>query len=58
MPRTIRNYAIDFNKNKIIELKNTEDSLPQANEYLNKLDGKDKPCFFKINLKKKYQKDI
>ena len=27
MPRTIRNYAIDYNKNKIIELKNIEDPL-------------------------------
>ena len=27
MPRTIRNYAIDYNNNKIIELKNIEDPL-------------------------------
>ena len=27
MPRTIRNYAIDYNQNKTIELKNIEDSL-------------------------------
>ena len=34
MPRTIRNYAIDFNKNKIIELKETEDSFASAANYL------------------------
>ena len=57
MPRTIRNYAIDFNKNKIIELKNTEDSFASAANYLNKLGWKkDKPCFFKINLKKEIPK--
>ena len=27
MPRTIKNYAIDYNKNKTIELKNVEDSF-------------------------------
>ena len=27
MPRTIRNYAIDYNKNKTIELKNIEDLI-------------------------------
>ena len=27
MPRTIKNYAIDYNNNKTIELKNIEDSL-------------------------------
>ena len=54
MPRTIRNYAIDFNKNKIIELKKTEDSFASAANYL-KLIGwkKDEPCFFKIDLNNK-----
>ncbi len=27
MPRTIKDYAIDYNKNKVIELKKTEDSF-------------------------------
>ena len=27
MPRTIKNYAIDYNNNKTIELKNIEDSF-------------------------------
>ena len=34
MPRTIRNYAIDFNNNKTIELKKTEDSFASAANYL------------------------
>ena len=40
MPRTIRNYAIDYNNNEIIELKNIEDSFASAANYLKKLDGK------------------
>ena len=51
MPRTIRNYAIDFNKNKLIELKKTEDSFASAANYLNKIGWKkDKPCFIKVEL--------
>ena len=52
MPRTIRNYAIDYNKNKTIELKDTEDSFASAANYL-KIIGwkKNEPCFFKIELK-------
>ncbi len=52
MPRTIRNYAIDFNKNKTIELKKTEDSFASAANYLNKIGWKkNQPCFYKIDLK-------
>ena len=52
MPRTIRNYAIDYNKNKIIELKNIEDSFASAANYLNTIGWKkNEPCFLKINLK-------
>ncbi len=53
MPRTIRNYAIDFNNNKLIELKKTEDSFASAANYLKKIGWKKgEPCFFKIKLKK------
>ncbi len=53
MPRTIRNYAIDYNKNKIIELKDIEDSFASAANYLNKMGWKkNTPCFTKIKLKK------
>ena len=52
MPRTIRNYAIDFNENQIIELKKTEDSFASAANYLNKIGWKkNNPCFYKIELK-------
>ena len=52
MPRTIRNYAIDYNDNKIIELKNIEDSFASAANYLNKIGWKrNTPCFTKIKLK-------
>ena len=53
MPRTIRNYAIDYNKNTIIELKKTKDSFASAANYLNKIGWKkNTPCFIKINLNK------
>ena len=52
MPRTIRNYAIDYNGNKTIELKNIEDSFASAANYLKKIGWKkNQPCFFKIELK-------
>ena len=53
MPRTIRNYAIDYNKNTIIELKKTEDSFASAANYLSKIGWKkNTPCFTKIELTK------
>ena len=59
MPRTIKNYAIDYNDNKIIELKDIEDSFASAANYLNKIGWKkDTPCYTKIklnsNIPKKY----
>ena len=52
MPRTIKNYAIDYNNNEIIELKNVEDSFASAANYLNKIGWKkDTPCYTKIKLK-------
>ena len=51
MPRTIENYAIDYNKNKIIELKGIEDSFASAANYLNKIGwDKNTPCFTKVKL--------
>jgi len=53
MPRTIQNYAIDYNNNTTIELKKTEDSFASAANYLNKIGWKKNiPCFTKINLNK------
>tara|TARA_B100000900_G_scaffold360153_1_gene332066 strand:- start:3 stop:998 length:996 start_codon:yes stop_codon:yes gene_type:complete len=52
MPRTIRNYAIDYNKNKTIELKNIEDSFASAANYLKTIGWKkDEKCFLSIDLK-------
>ena len=57
MPRTIRNYAIDYNKNQTIELKNIEDSFASAANYLKKIGWKqNQPCFFKVELKKNIPK--
>ena len=59
MPRTIRNYAIDYNKNKTIELKNIEDSFASAANYLKTIGWKkNQPCFFKIDLKKDIPKKL
>ena len=44
MPSTITNYAIDYNKDNYIDLKNNEDAYPSAANYLKGLAGK------KINL--------
>ena len=52
MPRTIKDYAIDYNNNKTIELKKTEDSFASAANYLKKIGWKkNQPCYFKISLK-------
>ncbi len=52
MPRTIRNYAIDYNKNDTIELKKIDDSFASAANYLKTIGWKiNEPCFFKIDLK-------
>mgnify|MGYP001376662597 FL=1 len=52
MPSTIEKYAIDYNENKLIELKNSHDSFASAANYLNKMGWKkNEPCFIKVNLK-------
>ena len=57
MPRTIRNYAIDYNENKTIELKKSEDSFASAANYLKKIGWKkNNPCFYKISLTKNIPK--
>jgi membrane-bound lytic murein transglycosylase B len=59
MPRTIKDYALDYNKNNVIELKKTEDSFASAANYLKTIGWKkNQPCYFKIvlkgNIPKKY----
>ena len=57
MPRTIRNYAIDYNENETIELKKTEDSFASAANYLRRIGWKkNQPCFYKIDLEKNIPK--
>jgi len=51
MPSTIEKYAIDYNQNNLIELKNNQDSFASAANYLKKIGWKkNKPCFLKVNL--------
>ena len=51
MPSTIENYAIDYDKNNIIELKSTKDSFASAANYINKIGWKkNQPCFIKVKL--------
>ncbi len=60
MPSSIKQYAIDYDKNDKIELKNSlEDSLASAANYINRMGWKEKePCFFRVklnnNIKDKY----
>jgi len=51
MPSTIERYAIDYNKNNLIELKNAHDSFASAANYLKSIGWKkNKPCFLEVNL--------
>ena len=57
MPSTMKNYAIDFDKNMYIDLKNNNDAYASAANYLSKIGWKDEqPCFYKINLSKEIPK--
>ncbi len=52
MPSTIKYYAIDYDANKNIDLKNFDDSFASAANYINKLGWlKNELCYLKINLK-------
>ena len=58
MPSTIMNYAIDYDGNGNIELKNSlKDSVASASNYINKIGWKkDTPCFYRVTLNKKINK--
>ena len=57
MPRTIRNYAIDYNNNKTIEFKKTEGLFCFSSKLFKKIGWKkNQPCFYKVNLKETYLK--
>jgi membrane-bound lytic murein transglycosylase B len=51
MPSTIKNYALDYNKNLTIELKSIDDSFASAANYIKKVGWNNKePCFYKVEL--------
>jgi membrane-bound lytic murein transglycosylase B len=58
MPSTMKNYAIDYDKNNYINLKNNKDAYASAANYLKKIGWQqDQPCFYKVNLSKKIPKN-
>ena len=59
MPSTIDKYAIDYDKNNVIELKSTIDSFASAANYINKIGWKkNEPCFIKVKLKENIPNSI
>ncbi len=51
MPSTMKNYAIDYDDNGYIDLKNNEDAYASASNYLNQMGWKSgQPCYYKISL--------
>tara|TARA_Y100000591_G_C21462193_1_gene511460 strand:- start:192 stop:638 length:447 start_codon:yes stop_codon:yes gene_type:complete len=57
MPSTITDYALDYNKDNFIDLKNNEDAYPSAANYLKKIGWKKNgPCFYRIELNSKIPK--
>ena len=60
MPSTINNYAIDYDKNEKIELKESLfDSLASAANYINKIGWKrGEPCFYRVKLNKEIKKKV
>ena len=52
MPSTMKNYAIDYDNNNYIDLKNNNDAYASAANYLGKIGWKkQQPCFYKIKTK-------
>ena len=57
MPSTIKNYAIDYDNNGVIELKKIEDSFASAANYIKKIGWKkNEPCYSKVKLSKNIPK--
>ena len=51
MPSTMKNYAIDYDKDASIDLKKNTDAYASAANYLKSIGWRDnQPCFYKINL--------
>tara|TARA_X000001036_G_scaffold418866_1_gene438114 strand:- start:1037 stop:1471 length:435 start_codon:yes stop_codon:yes gene_type:complete len=50
----MKNYAIDYDNNNYIDLKNNKDAYASAANYLSKMGWKkQQPCFYKIDLSNK-----
>ena len=57
MPSTMKNYALDYDDNNYIDLKDNNDAYASAANYLKKIGWKDtEPCFYKVDLSKKIPK--
>ena len=57
MPSTMKNYALDYDNNNYINLKDNKDAYASAANYLKKIGWKtNQPCFYKIDLSKKIPK--
>ena len=57
MPSTMKNYAIDYDGNNYINLKNNNDAYASAANYLKSIGWNDnQPCFYKIDLSKEIPK--
>ena len=53
MPSTMQNYALDYDNNNYIDLKNNNDAYASAANYLKEIGWKsNQPCFYKIKLSK------
>ncbi len=51
MPSTIKNHAIDYNKDNYIDLKNPDDAYASAANYLNNMGWiSNSHCFYKVEL--------
>tara|TARA_B100000989_G_scaffold289920_1_gene262435 strand:+ start:982 stop:1983 length:1002 start_codon:yes stop_codon:yes gene_type:complete len=57
MPSTIKNHAVDFDKDNYIDLKNSFDAYASAGNYLNDMGwNQNSHCFYKIQLKENISK--
>ena len=58
MPSSIERYALDYDKNNKIELKDSlDDALASAANYINKIGWRiNEPCFYKVKLTKNINK--
>ena len=57
MPSTMKNYALDYDNDNNIDLKNNTDAYASAANYLKSIGwSEQEPCFFKIDLSKNIPK--